>query len=178
MKLHKKKNRILRAPLKHPNRIALLFHTKEWDSYYKIRTDGHASAWIERLEAIDKSNPRTAACNWSCSFLVKCSWSASQRSWESFLQSPPSPKALPEGWLTWPAFFPFFVQCTTIFICRMGMVGGADEYFLLPIRVSPWSCLSAIGVAWALWHAIWATAPTLSNAQYIWRTRGLQVFVW
>ena len=26
----------------------------------------------------------------------------------------------------------------------MGMVGGADEYFLLPIRVSPWSSLSGI----------------------------------
>ena len=45
----------------------------------------------------------------------------------------------------------------------MGMVGGADEYFLLPIRISPWSCLSAVGVAWALWDATYATAQMLDK---------------
>ena len=95
--------------------------------------------------------------------LVKCSWSASQRSWESFFFNHPKPKSPPEGWLTWPNYFLFFVQRSTIFICRMGMVGGADEYFLLPIRVSPWSCLSAIRVAWALWNATWATTQMLNQ---------------
>ena len=127
-----------------PARIALLFHTKQWDSYYKIRVDGHASAWIERLEAVDESNPRTAACSWSCSLSGKVQLKCESTFLGIFFFNHPKPKSPPEGWLTWPNYFLFFVQRSTIFICRMGMVGGADEYFLLPIRVSPWSSLSGI----------------------------------
>ena len=156
-----------------PARIALLFHTKQWNSYYKIRVDGHASAWIERLEAVDESNPRTAACSWSCSFSGKVQLKCESTFLGIFSSITPKPKSPTRGLTYMAKLLPFLRSMYNDIHMQNGDGGRGRWIFPSPDSSLP---LELFECDWCCLSALVRYLSDSTDAQYTWRS--LQVFVW